>query len=161
MNEREPLLALRPATDDDAGFLALLYASTREDDPVLEAFGIDQRAAFMQQQFVAQSAHNAGHYADASFDLVLADGERAGRLIVLRGEGVIRIVDASLLPEWRSRGIGRRLLHPILAEGDAKRMPVVLSVMLGNPARRLYRRLGFVSVEDDGVYETMERPATP
>jgi RimJ/RimL family protein N-acetyltransferase len=51
-----------------------------------------------------------------------------------------------LLPEWRDRGIGTRLLTAALADADRIGLErIELWVFLGNgPAQRLYRGFGFV-----------------
>jgi ribosomal protein S18 acetylase RimI-like enzyme len=150
-------VALRPAGADDEPFLAGVYASTRAEELAHVPFDEAQRARFLAQQFAAQSAHYATHYGDAALDVVLVDGERAGRLIVSRARGRIVIVDIALLPEFRGRGIGSRLLAPIFAEADATGVPVTIHVERTNRARRLYERLGFAVVADDQVYLTLER----
>jgi GNAT superfamily N-acetyltransferase len=49
----------------------------------------------------------------------------------------------ALLPEFRGRGIGTQLLQHLLVRADERFARVSLSVTLGNPAARLYERLGF------------------
>ena len=151
-------VALRPATAADVEFQARLYASTREAELEPVPWTAEQKAGFLAQQFAAQSAHYAKHYADASFDIVLVEGRPAGRLIVYRGEHDIRIVDVALLPEHRGRGIGTALLRPILDEASESGRKVSIHVERFNPAQRLYRRLGFEAAGDEGVYLLMERP---
>jgi ribosomal protein S18 acetylase RimI-like enzyme len=153
-----PTVTLRPAREDDRSFLARVYASTREEELAPLPWTDDQKARFLAQQFDAQTAHYAEHYADASFEVVLVDGEPAGRLIVHRGEGEIRIVDIALLPRFRSRGIGTRLLRPLLDEGTRRGAKVTIHVERFNPALSLYRRLGFAPVAEEGVYLRLERP---
>jgi GNAT superfamily N-acetyltransferase len=150
-------VALRPATPEDYAFLERVYASTRADELAPLPWSAEQKAAFLAQQFAAQSAHYAEHYPDASFDVVLVDGEPAGRLIVARGVAEIRVVDIALLPEHRGRGIGTALLEPILAEADERGATVVVHVEQFNPAMRLYERLGFVPAGEVGVYLRLER----
>jgi len=120
-----------------------------------------QKEAFLRHQFDAQDAWWREHYADASFDVILVEGEPAGRLYVHRGRSEIRIVDIALLPEQRGNGVGTRLLDELLAEGDADAKSVTIHVERMNPALRLYSRLGFALAEDKGVYLFLERqPAT-
>jgi len=83
------------------------------------------------------------------------DGAPAGRMLVAGGPEEIRLVDLALLPEHRNGGIGTALLRRLLAEGAARTVPVRLHVERSNPARRLYERLGFVPVADDGVHLLM------
>ena len=118
-----------------------------------------QKDAFLRMQFDAQDAWWRENYAEASFEVILADGEPAGRLYVHRGPSEIRIVDVALLPEYRGSGIGTRLLEDLLAEGDANAKSVTIHVERMNPALRFYERLGFSLAEDKGVYLLLERRA--
>lgn len=159
MTDAAPGVALRPARAEDQDFFALLYASTRAEELAIVPFSDAEKAAFVAQQFAAQTAHYARHYAAASFDVVLVDGEPAGRLIVFRQDDEILVVDISLLPEHRGRGVGSRLLGPILDEAAAAGVKTTIHVERMNPALSLYLRLDFEAVAEDGVYLTMERPA--
>ncbi|HEY4277098.1 MAG TPA: GNAT family N-acetyltransferase [Conexibacter sp.] len=151
-------VSLRTATDADRPFLAEVYASTREQELANVPFSAEEKAAFLAQQFEAQSRHYAEHYPDTSFDVVVADGVAAGRLIVGRWPRETRIVDIALLPDFRGRGIGTRVLAPVLAEADARGVVTTIHVERFNPAQRLYARLGFAQVpNDDPVYLRLER----
>ena len=71
------------------------------------------------------------------------------------GPGVPEL-SIALLPEWRGRGIGSRLLIRLLEM--AKEMGITaisLSVSEGNPARRLYERAGFRVIKVAGDSLTM------
>ena len=117
-----------------------------------------QKDAFLRAQFDAQDRWYHENYTGASFDVVLVDGKRAGRLYLNRGDSEIRIVDIALLPEHRGNGIGSALLRDLLAEADAAGKRVTIHVERLNPALRLYERLGFSVAEDKGVYLFLERP---
>jgi len=49
----------------------------------------------------------------------------------------------SLLPGYRGRGIGTKLLRRLLSEAEKRYAAISLSVSESNPARRLYEREGF------------------
>ncbi|MDX6512149.1 MAG: hypothetical protein QOE36_1653 [Gaiellaceae bacterium] len=155
MSGGEPAVALRPAREDDRDFFARVYASTRTEELAVVPWSDEQRSAFLAQQFAAQTADYAANYADASFDVVLVDGEPAGRLIVYRRLDEIHIVDIALLPEWRGRGIGTRLLEALQEEAKTAGKPLGIHVEVDNPARSLYDRLGFRQVEERGLYLLM------
>jgi len=157
MSAPHPELALRPATAADQAFLGAVYADTRQEELAPVPWTTGQKDAFLAAQFAAQSTHYAQHYVDATHNVVLVDGQPAGRLIILRTPREIRIVDIALLRAYRARGVGTRLLQPILDEADAGGLLVSIHVEHLNPAMRLYRRLGFVSAGDAGVHVLMER----
>lgn len=139
-------------------FLLRLYAITRADEMAMVTDWTDeQKAAFVRMQFQAQHAWYQEHYGDAQFDMVLAEGIPAGRLYVHRRATEIRLVDISLLPEYRNRGIGTALLRELFAESAATGKPITIHVEKYNPAMRLYERLGFVPIADRGVYLLLQR----
>lgn len=151
-------VVLRPVGDADRAFLAQLYASTRAEELAIVPWTDEQKAAFLAQQFEAQDAHYRAYYDGATFDVIEVDGERAGRVYVHRGQREIRIVDISLTPSFRGRGLGTRLLRALIAEADDGGRKLSIHVEMHNPARRLYERLGFRPAGENGVYLLMERP---
>jgi ribosomal protein S18 acetylase RimI-like enzyme len=148
-------VTLRPAGLGDRELLYRIYASTRADELANVPWDDDAKEGFLRAQFDAQDRWWREHYAGARFDVVIVDGEPAGRLYVHESEDEIRIVDIALLPAYRNRGIGSALLSGVLADGRR----VTIHVERMNPALRLYERLGFTPAEDKGVYLFLERPA--
>jgi len=150
-------LSLRPITPDDMELLFRVYRSTREEELAMVLdWTEEQKAAFVRQQFEAQHAWYQDHYEGATFDVILVDGVPAGRLYVHRREREIRLVDITLLPEFRQGGIGTSLLHDLLVESEASGKPLTIHVEVYNPAMRLYERLGFRPIEERGPYRLME-----
>jgi len=130
------VISLRPVTPEDRPFLLSLFASSRPDLALLPT-------ALVQMQFTSQEAT----YAGATQSVVVVDGVDAGRLY-LDGH---HVVDITLAPQFRGRGIGTSLLQSLLEDHE----PVSLTVACVNPARALYERLGFRVVSDDGAYLSM------
>jgi ribosomal protein S18 acetylase RimI-like enzyme len=149
-------LGLRPAGPADAEVLYRIYASTREEELSVVPWDAPAKEAFLRMQFTAQHTDYHARYPDASYDLILVGDEVAGRLYVHRGEKALHVLDIALLPEHRGKGIGTRLFTQILAEAGAAAKPVEIYVEQFNPARRLYDRLGFRQIADQGVYLLLE-----
>lgn len=149
-------VTLRPVAPGDEAFLRRVYGSTRAEELALTDWDDARKEAFVAMQFAAQGRYYAEHYAGANFQVILADGEPAGRLYVARLPDTLRIVDIALLPEHRNRGIGTALLRDLLATGARDGLPVSIHVERFNPALRLYHRLGFRAVADRGVYLLLE-----
>lgn len=149
----------RAATAADAAFFAALYASTRAEELALSGWPDALRVGFLAQQAAAQQAHYLQHYADAEWWVLEQDGRPTGRLILARWPSQYRIVDIALVPQARSGGLGSAILSGVLAEAEAVGKAVSIHVEKANPAMRLYRRLGFATVEDKGVYDLMMHPA--
>jgi ribosomal protein S18 acetylase RimI-like enzyme len=148
--------SLRQAVPEDRDFLLRVYASTRAEEMLLVDWNDEQKDAFVRMQFEAQDAYYRENYGSATFDVIEVDGEPAGRLYVARWADEIRIIDIALLPEHRGVGIGTALLSALLDEAAEAGKRLSIHVEVNNPARRLYERLGFVEVEEQGVYLLME-----
>lgn len=152
-------VTVRAVVDDDRPFLLDLYAATRQEE--FAALGADPRVvrSLLEQQYVAREAGWASS-APGADDLVLELADhRVGRLVLDRRPDGIRVVDIAVMPTEQGRGIGAAVLRRVLDEADAVGAPVTLHVVAGNPARRLYERLGFVPVSGDGIRLLMERPS--
>jgi ribosomal protein S18 acetylase RimI-like enzyme len=153
---RDGAITLRPAGVEDEAFLYAVYAGTRADELALLDWDQAQKDAFLTMQFTAQHRHYHTYYADADFQLVLLSGRPVGRLYVARRADDILLIDIALLPEHRNAGIGSLLLTDLLAEAEQVGKPVRLHVGPWNRARRLYERLGFRRIAQQGLYWLME-----
>jgi ribosomal protein S18 acetylase RimI-like enzyme len=155
------MISRRPVRPDDEEFLRRVYAGTRKQE--LAAVGWDdrQQAAFVATQFDAQHRAYQQAYPDATFDVVVVDGEPAGRLYLDEAPRETLIIDIALLPEFRGRGIGTHLLTEMLAEAATKGAGVTVHVVRDNPALRWYFRLGFALIDDQGAYLFLRRPPPP
>ncbi len=148
-------LERRPVADGDAELLFRVYASTRTEELARVAWTEAEKEAFLRMQFAAQDRHYRAHYPGAELSVLVEDGLPAGRLYLYRQPSEIRVMDIALLPGFRGRGLGTRLLLEVLDEARAGAQAVTVHVELFNPALRLYERLGFTAVEDRGAYRLM------
>ncbi|WAC21505.1 GNAT family N-acetyltransferase [Luteolibacter sp. SL250] len=64
----------------------------------------------------------------------------------------------SILPSRQNRGIGTRIIRPILQDAGERNLPVRLQVLKVNPARFLYERMGFTTCSETTTHFMMTRP---
>ena len=147
---------LRPIAPADEPFLLRVYAATRAEEMALIDWDPLQKEAFVRQQFEAQHKHYRESFRAARFDVVERGGRAIGRLYVDRRPDDIRVIDIALLPEERGAGLGGALMRELLDEAAAAGKTLSIHVEKNNRALRLYRRLGFAEIEDQGVYLLME-----
>jgi GNAT superfamily N-acetyltransferase len=113
-------------------------------------------------QFKAQSTHYAAHWPASEHSVIQIHHDGAlhdvGRLWLDRRPGLVHVLDITLLPAWCGRGLGSACLMGLRTRGQA----LSIQVEDGNPARRLYERLGFVPVgEPQGIQQLMRWAAKP
>jgi ribosomal protein S18 acetylase RimI-like enzyme len=152
--------ALRPVGSADEAFLLRVYAGTRADELALTSWDEATRETFVRMQAHAQAAHYQAHWPEAEHTVITLRQGRAwqdvGRLWLHRRADAVHVLDIALLPEWRSQGLGRRVLQHLMADAEAQGRVLTIYVEAGNSARRLYDRLGFEPVgQSDGVHQFM------
>jgi ribosomal protein S18 acetylase RimI-like enzyme len=152
-----PNVRFRPAVDADMPVLVDLYASARAAEMALVAWPEEAKRQFLDQQCRLQDEHYRRHYVGADFWLVLLDGAPIGRVYVHRTRADLRLMEITLLPEQRGKGLGRALLAELIDESERQGVQLSLHVEPDNPARMWYERLGFQREEERGVYWFMTR----
>jgi len=155
-SERIPVgIRFRRISDNDLPFLKQLYASTRQQEMDLVGWTSAQKDQFLKMQFEAQHSYYTEQFTEADFLVVEKNSEAIGRVYIDRREAEIRLIDIALLPPHRGLGLGTLLLKELLCEAGDLNLPLTIHVEKNNPAMQLYLRLGFVPVEDQGVYDLM------
>ncbi len=147
-------LALRPETEADIPFLQAVYASTRWQELQVTSWTDAQKLEFLHSQFALQRTHYYKFYEGACFDIIELEGQGVGRLYAHR-DLEIRVMDIALLPEFKYRGIGKHYFAQFFEEARATHKAITLHVEHNNPAKIWYAKLGFVELEDTGVYMKM------
>ena len=140
----------------DMPFLASVYASTRAEELSRTGWPAAVIDQFLAQQFSAQHRHYIVSYPRVEMMVIVRSGKNVGRLTINETDDAVGLVDVALLPRERGRGTGSAILSDIMAYAAIVQKPVVLHVEQHNSAMRLYRRAGFVTVEEGPVYDRME-----
>ena len=155
-------LVLRCADSPDLSLLARIYATTREQELRAVPWTDAQKRAFADWQSSLQERHYRTHYPGLEQLIIekTEDGRTLaiGRIYVDTAEHEVRLLDVTLLPEFRNRGIGTRLMEALVRYVDTLEREATLHVEPYNSAKRLYLRFGFAVEETRGIYEFMRRP---
>ena len=151
-------LHLRPFAPEDEAFALELYRSVRGEELALLGWDQLQQELFLKMQLRARDQSYLMYYPSLDDRIIVFNNRPAGRLILSRTAEALRLVDISLLPQYRGTGLGTSLIKDILAEAEATSREVHLQVEKTNPqALRLYKRLGFTVTGENQTHVQMER----
>jgi ribosomal protein S18 acetylase RimI-like enzyme len=152
-------LTLRPVGPQDDHLLKTIYGWTRSEELNLAKEWSEQmKDSFITHQYYAQKDYYQRIYPQADYSIIVYENENAGRLYVERKsiENNIRIIDISLLPSFRNKGIGTHLINQLQEEAKTKDQILSIHVEKFNKALDLYQKLGFEIIkETNGVYYLM------
>lgn len=150
-------MGLRHAAAADVQFLLELHRSFRMDELAVLSWPLEQKHAFLDQQFAFQHRNYMAAFPNADFLVVELEGRPMGRLYLDVDPSRWHVIDIGLLPESRGAGMGTTLLSAIQRHAAASGAGVVLHVEQHNVrAHRLYRRLSFRDVDIGSTHIRME-----
>ncbi len=147
---------LKLATSEDDAFLAELFSDVHAAE--FAPLGLPEGALLqlLNMQFRGQRGGYSAQFPKAVDEILWIGQTRAGRVLVNEAEDELRLVDIALLAPYRRQSIGESVLLGLCERARASGLPLRLSVRVGNPAERLYTRLGFVRTGGDGMNVAME-----
>ena len=142
------VLTYRPATEGDYPFVLRAHHEGMRD-VVVATWGPWDEA--VQDRFTRESFDEGQH------EIVEEDGRPVGYRIVQVREDHVALAMILIVPAHQGRGLGTQAVRDIQALAARRQLPVRLTVLRANSgAKALYKRLGFVDVDEDELYFTME-----
>ena len=151
------MISLRQAEEKDGLFIEAVYRSTREEELKFTNWTEEQKTAFIMMQSMAQMAEYKTNYPGAVLEIIVYKKRDAGRFYTWENDQEIRLVDITLLPQYRGKGIGTVILGDLIKRSDKVQKKISLHVDPINPALHLYLRLGFIHIKNNGRHYYMER----
>ncbi|MBX3481858.1 MAG: GNAT family N-acetyltransferase [Caulobacter sp.] len=144
------MAVLRPATAEDAAFLAELFAAGARELYGAAAAVLEPMIA-MQHRSQVQSYASA--FPDARDEIILdGEGRPAGRLLTDTDATGILVVDIAVAPSARRQGLARAAMDQVLARAQAATLPVTAQIMVTNTASQaLFAGLGFAATHEAGA----------
>jgi ribosomal protein S18 acetylase RimI-like enzyme len=134
-------IQLRPATQSDFSFCHALYFETIK--PLLKALDHWDEAR-------AEDAFS-GYFNCKEVRLIEFENRTIGWVQISENPSQINLDQIHILPAYRNRGLGTKLIRAFMKRAADRKKPLHLSFVKGNPAVLLYQRLGF---ERDGEDDT-------
>ena len=136
---------LLPAEQGDYSFALALYLEGAKEH-------LTKIGRWHEERFVALFREG---YEQGRTRIISVDGRVVGFIQVVDFADRLYLRQIHLVDGFRGRGIGSTLIRAELKRGAESDRPVTLDVMHGNPARRLYMKLGFESTGKDPDKEQM------
>lgn len=141
-------IELRQAKLEDVAFLAdvVIRATLAQERFPPDLNMVEYRAGY--EDWTRETI--LGVIPDCTLSVIEYNGNPVGRLRVMRTPTSITLAGIQLLPKYQNQRIGSILIEQLKHEADLQQTPLLLSVEKDNPnAQRLYKRLGFRTIEED------------
>lgn len=140
-------ITFRQARKEDYEFLWNLHKTTMKSY-VDETWGWDEE--FQEEYFSNQ-------FETKNIQLIIVNDAIIGAIKIHNRENELFVANFEIVPESQNKGIGSTILNRIISNSDRKKKPIKLQVLKINPAKRLYKRLGFEIVDKTETHFIMAR----
>ena len=141
-------IAFRPATEHDFEACRRLYFS--------------QMANALREFHIDPATHAKGfreQWNPAQVQILRLNGNDVGWLQIIDRGTELFLGQLFVEPDFQNRGIGTLAIRSVLRRAAVRAVPLALAVVKGNPALRLYVRLGFrITHEDDRKFYLRHDP---
>ena len=132
---------LRPAREDDFDFLWQLHRDELQEY-VAAIWGWDE--GWQLDRF-------REHFDPGKREIILYQGQTAGTVGVEWQVDALYLAYIAINSAYQGRGLGTAILQRLIREAGERELPLTLTVLRGNPAKRLYERLGFVVTKESEI----------
>jgi ribosomal protein S18 acetylase RimI-like enzyme len=134
-------IELRPAKPHDFALALDLYLTTMQPytAELMTWDEAKQRESFTQQ------------WKPEATEIIVFKGRDIGWLEAHTTDAGTLLQQFFIAPECQGKGIGTKVLQHLLNRWSKTGMPIFLTVLKNNPARRLYERFGFITVGEAGI----------
>lgn len=112
----------------------------------------EQKEAFIRFQLKAQLTHYQNEYPNAEYSIILFGTQPVGRLYIDRREAEIRIMDITLLPENRGKGISSPIIRRLMDEASHSGRKLSINLDKLSHSQPIFDQFGFKPTEDSGFH---------
>jgi ribosomal protein S18 acetylase RimI-like enzyme len=144
-----PRTSLRPSTPADADFLRNLFTVDKAAEFAAQGLPETVYQPLIDMQYRGRTATFSAQHPRAATWIIESEGIAAGQYTLEETPQGSRLIDLAILPEYRNHGLATGVLQQLMRE--AATAGLALRVNKGNPAVRLYTRLGFQVANEDEV----------
>lgn len=137
-------------------FVKNLFDNYKLNELHAENWSDKEKKELLRFQFTAHENYYKERFPDAEDYVIFCDNEPAGRFIYNKGELNWHLADMIISPEFRKKGIGKKVLTQTINSAVKKGKKISCYVDKDNQIINFYRKLGFKIVKDAGKEFYME-----
>ena len=128
----------RKAQQTDIDYLLWLRKETMNEHLIFSGMDVDEENHLRRILYQFDDAQ-----------IILFNDQKIGLLKISEFQNRIEIIQIQIEPEFQGKGIGQKIIKSIIEKASEKKLPIKLSVLKGNKAKKLYESVGFKVIEEN------------
>ena len=127
---------IRTASDEDLETLNRIHRENMKD--------------YVEKVYPWRESLFRSNFVPEEYQVIEVQQQLIGFIKIVASDKDIYLGEIQIVNQYQNKGIGTGLIQSIISQSAVNNQKVWLKVIKGNPAERLYRRLGF-SVFDESI----------
>ena len=132
---------MRQATAVDINILDLIYTENMKEY-VEKVYPWDSK--LFRDRFIAHD-----------YQVIEINNQIIGFMKVVSSETEIYLAEIQIAKDYQKQGIGSSLIQLVIQEAQTKNKKLWLKIVKGNPAKKLYQKLGFTKLDESLTHEIL------
>ena len=132
---------IRKATPVDIDLLDLIHTENRKD--------------YVSKNYPWNPKLFCDRFISDEYQVIEIDNIVIGFMKVVSSEAEIYLGEIQISKDFQNQGIGTSLIHTVIQEARSSNKKLWLKVLKGNPAKKLYQRLGFTRLKESSTHLIM------
>ena len=132
-----------------------IRTATAVDLPKLDRIHTENMQAYVERVYSWNSTLFRNKFVALEYRVIESNQNILGFFKVVSSKDIY-LAEIQIARSYQNRGIGRKIIKELIKEAKVKNKRIWLRVIRGNPALKLYQRLGFVVFETSSTHLKLE-----
>ncbi len=130
---------------------------TAEDLNILDRIHTENMKGYVEKVYPWNPTLFRDRFVPQDYQVIEFQDKIIGFLKILVFETDIYLGEIQIANQYQNQGIGTNIIKAIMVEAESNNKQLWLKVIKGNPAEKLYRRLGFTIFEESLTHKKMKK----
>ena len=129
--------------------------ATTEDIDILDRIHTENMKGYVEKVYPWNPTLFRDRFMPQDYQIIATKDKIIGFIKVVVSDTEIYLGEIQIKCNYQKQGIGTSLIKSVIQEAQKQSKQLWLKVIKGNPAERLYTRLGFTVVEESCTHKKM------
>lgn len=134
----------------------ILRQATDKDKDILNRIHAENMRGYVEKVYPWDSNLFSNSFIPEEYQIVATNQNLIGFIKVVVSETDIYLAEIQIAKPYQKKGVGTSLIQSVINQATLQNKRLWLKVIKNNPAQNLYRKLGFISVEELLHHKIME-----
>lgn len=130
--------------------------ATNEDIDVLDRIYTENMKGYVEKVYPWNPKLFRDRFIPQDYQVIEIEDKIIGFVKVVIYDTEIYLGEIQIDSNYQKQGIGTSLIKSLIKQSEIERKKIFLKVVKGNPAERLYKRLGFTVFEESFTHKKLE-----